>query len=867
MSDRYRLDRELGRGGMACVFLAHDLRHDRPVALKVLHPELAALLGPERFQREIKLAARLQHPHILTVHDSGETDGQLWFTMPFVEGESLRERLGRETQLSVDDALRIATDAARALDYAHQHGVVHRDIKPENLLLTTDGSTLVADFGIARSLSGADDHLTQTGTSVGTPAYMSPEQAAGQRDLDGRSDIYSLACVLYEMLAGEPPYTGASAQVILAKRVSGPVPLVRRVRPAVPEALEQAVATALAPVAADRFATAAEFGRVLASAASAVSTARAAAFVEAGAITGRPGRRPVLWALIAACGLAVATAGVLGVRSHRAAASSELTRLAVLPFDNQGAPEDEYFADGMTDAVRGKLSALSGLQVTARQSSAEYKHSDKSLREIGRELGVEYLLTATVRWEKQGGANRVQVSPELVQVSTASMRWQQPFDAAMTSVFEVQGQIAGLVAGALDVALGPKEQLALAERPTRNLAAYDDFLRGEEASRSLGVGDAPTLRRAVPFYEAAVARDTTFAVAWARLAVAHAGLYLYGSPTPAEAKAAERALAHAEALAATAPETFVARQSYEGWVRLDWTRALAAAKAGLARYPAHPDLIHAAGLAERSLGRFDAALEHFTRAQQLDPRSLGVVRRRGETLLYLRDWESARPVLDQAHAIDPNDLYKWQLSAMTYLTAGDLDGARRVLARVPPTVDRIALAVNLALYGDMYWALDEQAQDIVLAQPMGAFLNYQVAFTMVRAQLHHLRGDSALTRIWADSALQAVQAQLRAVPDDAQLHVFHGLASAYLGQKATAIAEGERGVVLLPIAKDAFNGTYIQHQLVRIYVLVGEFDNALDQLEPLLKVPYYLSPGWLRIDPTFAPLRGHLRFDRLADGR
>jgi len=206
LSQSYALERELGRGGMATVYLAHDLRHDRPVALKVLLPELAATLGPDRFQREIRLAARLQHPHILTVHDSGEAAGQLWFTMPFVEGESLRDRLLRERQLSVDDALRIGTEAARALDYAHQHGVVHRDIKPENIMLTSDGSTLVADFGIARALGG-DDGLTQTGFSVGTPAYMSPEQAAGDKALDARTDIYSLASVLYEMLAGEPPFT------------------------------------------------------------------------------------------------------------------------------------------------------------------------------------------------------------------------------------------------------------------------------------------------------------------------------------------------------------------------------------------------------------------------------------------------------------------------------------------------------------------------------------------------------------------------------------------------------------------------------------------------------------------------------------
>src|SRR5882724_8010212 len=232
LSQSYALERELGRGGMAIVYLAHDLRHDRSVALKVLLPELAATLGPERFQREIHFAARLQHPHILTVLDSGEAAGQLWFTMPFVEGESLRDRLRRERQLPVDDALRIAVEAARALDYAHKHGVVHRDIKPENIMLTSDGSTLVADFGIARGLGG-DDGLTQTGFSVGTPAYMSPEQAAGDKALDARTDVYSLASVLYEMLAGEAPYTGPTAQAIAAKRLTEPPPSVRSARPSV----------------------------------------------------------------------------------------------------------------------------------------------------------------------------------------------------------------------------------------------------------------------------------------------------------------------------------------------------------------------------------------------------------------------------------------------------------------------------------------------------------------------------------------------------------------------------------------------------------------------------------------------------------
>jgi len=262
LHDRYVLERELGRGGMATVYLARDLKHDRLVALKVLRPELGAALGPERFLREIRTAARLQHPHILTVHDSGEAGGQLWFTMPYVEGESLRDRIRRERQLSLEDALRITTETARALEYAHQHGVIHRDIKPENILLAADGSTLVADFGIARALGGPGEPLTETGLVVGTPAYMSPEQASGERQLDGRSDGYSLACVIYEMLAGEPPYTGPSAQAIIAKRLNEPIPRLGVVRQ-VPSVVESAIRRELARAPADRFATLSAFTAAL----------------------------------------------------------------------------------------------------------------------------------------------------------------------------------------------------------------------------------------------------------------------------------------------------------------------------------------------------------------------------------------------------------------------------------------------------------------------------------------------------------------------------------------------------------------------------------------------------------------------------
>jgi len=260
---RYRIDRELGQGGMATVYLAHDLKHERKAAIKVLRPELAQALGAERFLREIAIAARLNHPHILALHDSGEAGGLLFYVMPFVEGESLRDRLNREQQLPVDEAVRIAQQVASALSYAHSHDLVHRDIKPENILLAGD-EVVVADFGIARAITAAGgEQLTSTGIAVGTPAYMSPEQGSGQPQLDGRSDVFSLGCVLYEMLAGAPPFTGPTAQAIQARRLTDPVPPLRTVRETVPPQVERAIVKALAKSPADRFATAVQFAEAL----------------------------------------------------------------------------------------------------------------------------------------------------------------------------------------------------------------------------------------------------------------------------------------------------------------------------------------------------------------------------------------------------------------------------------------------------------------------------------------------------------------------------------------------------------------------------------------------------------------------------
>ena len=891
LSGQYTLGRELGRGGMATVFLAHDIKHDRPVALKVLLPELAASLGPDRFQREIRFAARLQHPHILTMLDSGETAGQLWFTMPYVEGESLRARLNRDGQLALKDALRIAREAAQALNYAHHHQIIHRDIKPENILLTTDGSTLVADFGIARAIGGEEgEALTQTGLSVGTPAYMSPEQANGTRSVDGRSDVYSLACVLYEMLAGEPPFTGPTPAAILIRRFAEPPPSVRKLRGNVPEAVDHALQQALAAVPGDRFSTAGAFAEALE--AVVVTPTATPTVTSVPATSSAPGVAAIAGPVPASApqlqpsaparprfptGAAMLVLGFLvglGLlfawqrnRSSVATSSEGPKRVAVLPFENLGDSSTAYFADGITDEVRGKLSQIQGLAVIARASSNEYRHTGKQPQQIARELGADYLLTATVRWEKRSdGTSRVRVSPELVRVAPGAApttTWQQAFDAGLTDVFQVQADIAGKVASALDVALGASQKQALTEKPTTNLAAYDLFLKGEAVSQSIGVADPATLRTAAGFYEQAVVLDSTFAQAWAQLARARVYYYYIGTATPAGAEAARRAAERAAALAPGRPESQLALGDYYQQVKGDNARALEAYQVGLKSAPANGDLLTASALAEQSLGRWEAALAHLQQAQTLDPRSVLTARRLGLTLLRLRRYPEALAAGERGVALAPNNLQLLEYLAMIHLAQGDLGGARAVVQNAPKEIAPTALVAHFGNYWDLYWMLEDEQQQLLLRLPPSAFDDDRATWGIVLAQTYWVRGDQKRARAYADSSRIALEEQLRATPDNAQQRVFLGLALAYLGRKADAIREGERAVALLPISQDGYTGPYLQHQLARIYTLVGEPDKALDRLEPLLEVPYHLSPGWLRVDPEFSNLKGNPRFEKL----
>jgi tetratricopeptide (TPR) repeat protein len=506
--------------------------------------------------------------------------------------------------------------------------------------------------------------------------------------------------------------------------------------------------------------------------------------------------------------------------------------------------------------------------VIASSSAGQYKGTTKSAQVIAKELGVSYILMGKIRWEKQpGGQSRVRVSPELVQVpagGVATTRWQRAFDASITDVFQVQADIASRVAQALDVALEDSTQQQLASKPTQNLAAYDAYLKGVEA---VNQGGSPVaLRQGMDQFERAVALDTGFAQAWARLSDAASLLAVSTVRSPALTSRALLAAGRALALAPDRPEGHIALGNYYRRVESDYARAVQEYDAGQGPGAPNAELGRYKGIALESLGRYEEATEQLRQAYLLDPRSSSTANTYAGNLRHLRRYAEAREADDRAVALAPTNLLSLQGKILTLLSMGNLDAVRAVLESPPPGLDLPTLAAYMGTFNELYWALSREQQDLMLRLPPTAFDNDRGAWGLALAGVYWLRGDSARVRIYGDSARIAMEEQVGANPEIGQLHALYGTALAYVGRKADAVREGEKGVALNPVSKDASNGPYVLHQLIRIYLILGDHEKALDELEKLVRLHYDVSPGWLRIDPTFDQLRKNPRFEKLAKG-
>jgi TolB-like protein len=496
LADRYTLDRELGRGGMATVFLAMDIKHDREVAIKVLHPELSASIGADRFEREIKLAAKLQHPHILGMYDSGQADGLLYYVMPFVKGESLRDRLDREGQLPIDDAIQLILEVADALGHAHSQGIVHRDIKPENVLVA-NGHALVADFGIARAAQEAGGQkLTQTGMAVGTPVYMSPEQAVGD-PVGPTSDLYSLGCMLYELLAGEPPFTAKNSQALMARHAMEAVPSIRIVRNTVPEEVEDAIFGAMAKVPADRPKDAAHFAELLGMPLGSTMTRRAAIRQTASRRVPTGAHRMIevvpWWRKPVAIGAAALALvlGAIGVwqfglkggggGGRSAAGGLDPNKVAVLYFEDLSNDKQlGFLADGLTEALIGLLGEVKGLSVVSRGGVSPFRGTDVAPDSIARALGAGTLLRGSV--EQEG--SRVRVNVRLLDGSSGADLERASLELPATDLLAVRDSLAEEVSRLVQVTLGAEFKLQAQRQSTKSVAAWSLVQRAAQLKKS-----------------------------------------------------------------------------------------------------------------------------------------------------------------------------------------------------------------------------------------------------------------------------------------------------------------------------------------------------------------------------------------------
>jgi TolB-like protein len=748
LADRYAIERELGHGGMATVYLARDLKHDRNVALKVLRPEVGAALGASRFLLEIKTTANLRHPHIVPLYDSGEvqlapeTTGDspqtlLYYVMPLVEGESLRERIDRDKQLPIDEALRIAGEVADALSYAHARGVVHRDIKPENIMLE-GGHAVVADFGIARALTAAGgERLTETGMSVGTPMYMSPEQAAGDHDIDGRSDLYSLACVLYEMLGGQPPFTGTSAATITRQHMIAEPPPITNLRPSVPAPVVDALQRALSKSPADRFNPVAQFGAAIAPAATmAGDLAAANARARVGAKATGTRRMAVI---------GVAIAGILAIalfafwkRPTDAAGggSAALSSIAVLPFaDLSPDHTNAYLGDGVAETLINALVNVPGLTVTARTSAFSFRGRESDVQEIGKQLHVATVLEGSV----QRAGDKLRITAQLIATATGVLLWSNSFDRPASDIFAVQDEVAKSAVTALKLRLAPSATNGAAPVGTRNAEAYNAYLLGRF---HWNLRTSEGMIQATAAFKHAVALDSTYALAWAGLADAYMLSTTTEYPVPGLSddsliKSSERAVRRAIALDPKLGEAYISLANvldshpHAAEVAADFVT-------GIRLSPNYPTGHQWYGYYLSGIGRSDEAIAEMETAHRLDPLSHVITLSLAGLYDAVDRFADATPLYAAGLAQSPEAWYGWGLRVGHELALGHVDSAvfayRRWLVGMGDDTTR---AANLERELQQPVTRDAAIQRMVQANDMHS----AVAFT------RWLSGDDAVVAL------------------------------------------------------------------------------------------------------------------------
>jgi TolB-like protein/tRNA A-37 threonylcarbamoyl transferase component Bud32/tetratricopeptide (TPR) repeat protein len=855
----FTIQRELGGGGMSRIYLARDEALERDIVIKVLPRELAAEMSAERFAREIKLAAALQHPHVLPVLSAGSSNGLPYYTMPFVRGESLRTAMDKK-QLSLEEALGLLRDIARALRYAHGEGVVHRDIKPENILLSS-GSAVVVDFGIAKALSASRTEapggtLTLVGTSIGTPAYMSPEQAAADPNIDHRADIYAWGVIAYELLSRRHPFEGKTTpQQYLKAHLSESPPLLKSVAPAVPAAVATVVMRALEKEPGDRPQSADEVLQQLGG----TSTS--------GPVTA-PRRESSVWRTVSIAGAALVLLGIgLVVWKGKDAQAEAPIMLAVLPFENQGPSEQEYFVDGLADAVNGKLAGISGISVIDRRSTIAYRKTTKPVKQIGTELGVQYVLGAVVRWAPGDSGLRAQVRPTLVDTRDATTKWAgDPIVVSSSDPFTAQTEIASKVVDALQVALGATDKRDLAERPTNNTEAYDAYLRGVAVFESVWKASMSirSLDQAIADFERAVALDPKFAQAWGMLAITRYGRSEEVAGDTTSVRLAKEAARRAAALDPNDPVVVSVRSGIT-YMEGDLVRARKIVSDAVNAGIIDVDLLldYAFDLVDTNPALGDSADKVVMRAVRMSPREARILGAAARIAAVRRDWVEWRKRTRAQIALDPTDERGWAALAQRSRSDGDTVEMRRVIKEA---LQYIPSPSNLLLVS-MVYAGNELGSRFIRMTPEQ--LRIETLYDSV-SSYHDNKADYFLrigNMVKARASLDSIISQLKdrnlsgRVESDLRLY----LANAYAqtGRTAEAAAELERARNAARAANNLRkDGSPDLNPRVVAAILgaLGRYDEAISELRLLMTEGTWMRAG-IALEPKMRTLRGNPKYE------
>ncbi|MBX2993089.1 MAG: protein kinase [Bacteroidetes bacterium] len=873
----YKILEKLGEGGMGVVYKAQDTRLDRVVALKFLPHHLTASEAEQaRFLQEAKASAALNHPNVCSVIDIQEVDGNQFIVMEYVDGKTLRHIIQSEIP-NPQSAIAFAIQIGEALHEAHSKGIVHRDIKCENIMVNSRNQIKVMDFGLAK-LKGSLK-LTKTSSTVGTLAYMAPEQIQGG-EVDARSDIFSFGVVLFEMLTGKLPFRGEhDAAVMYSILNEEPAPLSEYL-PDAPLEITHIINKALEKNPDERYQSVSEMivdlrrlkrdssrvSRTIVPPPPTSQTGRQSAAPSASQPSPNKNIRIGIVAGIAV----LVVAGLFLFQPWKSGKESVgPKKLVVLPFENLGDPEKEYFADGITDEITGRLSRLSGLGVIARASAREYKKTPKSVKQIGAELGVDYVLMGTVRWSG-GEEQRVRVNPELISVQSALQTWSQPFEATYSDAFKIQADVASEVARALNIQLLQHESEKLKGKLTENAQAYDYYLRGREyENRSSSRADREI---AVEQYERAIALDPSFAAAYARLAAAHAGMYWFFYDRTAER--VEKARVAAGKALAIAPDLSEAHEAM-GWyhyhTQLDYESAIKEFSIALKLDPNNPEVSYGLAAVYRRQGNMKESITHWRKVIVANPRASEIERQLGETLTLDRQYEEADKHYQNAIQLAPDNEQTYGQRALNLLLrSGDLGSVTEVIeqgrryGRSESSEDQLLsyMVFKIELIKGNYDAAENAVSRVGLENQ---FVFYPKPLLLAHASA--LRGATGQARTLYQVALQVAEKRLKEAPQDERAHSTLGIAYAGLGRTDEAIKAARKGVELLPPEREAWRGGYRLMDLARVYTMVGEQEKALDALERLLSIPSDLSAQLLKLDPTWKPLRENKRFQALVKGR